>query len=466
MAYSDNTYIETQDLNFEGVLNDIKKSRVALQPIYEAFTNAIEAIKIQTPNSKNFRGRIYIRIDAVETTTEATEFHSLSITDNGIGFNDKEFKRFNTFKDFTKGFKNLGSGRIQYAHYFDNTVVKSVFKENDKFFERVFVVSKTKNFLKRNAIVFHKSIKSSNAEETGTTIEFNTLLENSPIYHALNNETLKASLLERYLHYFCYNRETLPEILIEFFVQSKKEGTSKIEQGDIPTHDKVEVVDLAYTQLSPDAKTIIKTDKTENFKVTAFKADKSILKDNTLHLVSKGEIVEESPVKLENLRENESIKGQKFLFLVSSNYIDDRDTNLRGQLLIPTRDSLAKGTNIFSPQEISIEDIQEGVNTVIDQMYPEIEQAKISRAKELEKLKEMFLLDDQTAEDINISINDSESKILEKFYEADAKKEAHIDANIKQSIDKLNELDTTAEDYVDKLEDEIKKLVKVIPEQN
>ncbi|MDG2432138.1 type I restriction endonuclease, partial [Flavobacterium sp.] len=82
------------------------------------------------------------------------------------------------------------------------------------------------------------------------------------------------------------------------------------------------------------------------------------------------------------------------------------------------------------------------------------------------KLKEMFLLDEETAKGINISINDSESKILEKFYEAEAKKTAHVDASIKASIDKLDELDTKSENYPELLKQEVEKLVKVIPLQN
>jgi len=54
-----------------------------------------------------------------------------------------------------KGFKNLGSRRIQYVHYFDNTTVKSIFEKNGKYFEREFVVSKKESFLKENAIVKH-----------------------------------------------------------------------------------------------------------------------------------------------------------------------------------------------------------------------------------------------------------------------------------------------------------------------
>lgn len=71
----------------------------------------------------------------------------------------------------------------------------------------------------------------------------------------------------------------------------------------------------------------------------------------------------------------------------------------------------------------------------------------------------MFLLDEETAKNIKISINDTESKILEKFYEAHAKKTANIDASIKASIDKLDNLDTRSENYNELLKQEVHKLV-------
>ena len=108
MAYSDNQFIKAQDLSFVGVLLDIKKSKTALQPIFECFTNALEAIKIkQKGNTDIYKGEILIKINAAETTEQNTEFDNLNITDNGIGFNDEEFKRFNTFKLTNKGFKKL-----------------------------------------------------------------------------------------------------------------------------------------------------------------------------------------------------------------------------------------------------------------------------------------------------------------------------------------------------------------------
>lgn len=467
MNYPDNTHITTQDLLFKGILHDIKKSKVSLQPIFEAFTNAIEAIKIKSQQDSNYKGRIEIKINAIETTIQDSyEFSSLSIQDNGVGFNELEFKRFNTFKDFTKGFKNLGSGRIQYAHYFDKTIVKSIFKEDGKQYEREFTISKNDAYLNENAIVYHKYCKETTQTNTGTLISFITLLENSNIYHNLNALTLKSELLERYIHYFCHNRTSLPEIKILFFVHAVLKDEQTISDSDIPNIEKTDKLKIHYSKIPASGKGIDKSDKEEEFIIDAFKINSSLLKENNLKLVSKGEIVEDSGVTLQSLANNDTVKGHKYLFLVSGDYIDARDTNLRGVLNIPTRDSFTKNLSVFTNEEVLLDDIQEEVNNKINSMYPEIEEVKKKHDEQLERLKEMFNLDDQTTRDIDISINDSESKILEKFYEAEAKRTATIDASIKASIDKLDLLDTRSDNYNEELVKEVEKLVKTIPLQN
>ena len=47
MLYTENQIITARDLSFVGILHDVKKSKTALQPIFECFTNALEAIKIK-----------------------------------------------------------------------------------------------------------------------------------------------------------------------------------------------------------------------------------------------------------------------------------------------------------------------------------------------------------------------------------------------------------------------------------
>jgi hypothetical protein len=52
-----------KDLSFTGILHDVRKSGTSLSPIFEAFTNALEAIKIKLNIDKNFKkGEITLQI--------------------------------------------------------------------------------------------------------------------------------------------------------------------------------------------------------------------------------------------------------------------------------------------------------------------------------------------------------------------------------------------------------------------
>ena len=457
--------IIANDLSFSEVLHDIKKSGTTLSPIYEAFTNALEAVKIkQTIQGNAFKGKIIISIYTDELTDKTTEFNSIEIIDNGIGFDETEFTRFNRFKDNSKGYKNLGSGRIQFLHFFEKTIFKSVFKNDNIFFEREFVLSKSKPFISQNAIVKIRYCKPTEQTETYTNVSFTNLLEPSGIYNSLTDQVLKEELLRRYLHYFCFNAETIPEIIIKLYVVGNLESTATISKLDIPKADKKETIKIPYSYSEINVNNPSKQlDKKEAFQITTFKIAKSLLDSNDIKLISKGEVVEETKINLTGISKSDNIGGNKYLVLVSGDYIDKKDTNIRGDLDIPSR-NYSRQLNAFNGEVIFLEDIENEVNNELKSLYPEIVEIVQKHEEDLSKLKEMFLIGDE--EDVEISFNDDNKKILEKFYEAQAKKEARVDATIKQSIDKLESLDTTSPNYGEELEKEIKKIVNILPEQN
>lgn len=464
--YEEDKFITAESLYWPEILRkDVTKSRTALQPIYEAFTNSIEAIRDRKIIEPNIKGKIIIKVYSTESTEEGKYiFSHLSITDNGIGFNNEQLERFNKFRDIRKNYKNLGSGRIQYVHYFDKVFINSIFKENDELYQREFIVSKNQIFLDHNAIVKHKYCKSLPEGEIGTTVRFNRLIEESLAYNELTAITLKRKLQERYLQYFCNNRSNLPNIQIEHFLHKARIEKTTISIKDIPEIDEQKSIKIHYKKFTGNG--FKEIERNEEFLIDAFKIDKGLLSENKLNFVSKGEVVEESHIELESLAANDYIKGGRFLFLVSSKFIDERDTPLRGVLKIMSRENYSKDVFSGNNEEIFLEDIQKEVNTTINSMYPEFEIKKKKHFEEFEELKEMFLLDEATAQDIHISINDSERDILKKYYEAEAKKTANIDAEIKESIDSLKNLDTTSSNYNDDLEERVQNLVTQIPLQN
>ena len=119
MFDDNNKYFKYQDLRWSGILKSIAKSPDILQPLFEGFTNSIESIRLRSARGDSFEP--YIRINLSYNATLSGEMDvlsSISIIDNGVGFDSENFKRLTIFKDDTKGFNNRGSGRIQLIHAF------------------------------------------------------------------------------------------------------------------------------------------------------------------------------------------------------------------------------------------------------------------------------------------------------------------------------------------------------------
>lgn len=55
MLQEEPKFIIAKDLSFRGILHDVKKSSTSLSPIFKAFTNALEAIKIKKYVDKDYR---------------------------------------------------------------------------------------------------------------------------------------------------------------------------------------------------------------------------------------------------------------------------------------------------------------------------------------------------------------------------------------------------------------------------
>ena len=93
-------FISAQDLNWRGVLKGVSKAADPLQPLYEAFTNSLEAIELRKRKEDHFTPRILVDF-YYDTDTDGnnSDLSKMVISDNGIGFDDENFKRLLVFKD-------------------------------------------------------------------------------------------------------------------------------------------------------------------------------------------------------------------------------------------------------------------------------------------------------------------------------------------------------------------------------
>lgn len=465
-------YIKAFGISYAGTLPKIRKSDNPLQPVFEAITNALEAIQM-SPNKG--KGEILVKINLIKSAFSSEEkyfdFDSIQVEDNGIGFNEQEFDRLENLNDTRKGFLNKGSGRVQYLHAFDKTEIVSTFQDSSSttgYKERVFTLSKGDAFLKQNAIIYYHSLKEISVSESKTVVTFKTplLKKDLDYYKDLHVQELKSSIIDRYLAIFCENRDHLPQIKLQRNVNQQTVEEEKIESNDIPLIDQAKDITVHYSKVSADGRTIERTDKSETLNLKAFKIAKEKLPRNGLNLISKGEVA--APIKLEGLLPDDHIDGIRYLFLLSGKYIDERDGDTRGKLNIPSQEDFKKtfGDTLFPQEEILLDDIQESANNTIIGLYEEIKKKGKEKELEIEKLKAMFLLNPESIRDAKIKLSDTEERILEKVYQADAKLIAKKDAEIKKRIDALNDLNPNSKEFRETLDREIEELAKALPTQN
>jgi len=472
-------YFKATGIDYKGQLQKISKSSTRLQPIYEALTNAIEAIKLSGSIEKK-RININLFFDS-GLFSDATQEHFISkiaVEDFGIGFNDKEFNRLTKLHDNSKGFNNQGSGRIQYMHFFNVTKFESIYRDINSstgFYKREFWLSKSDDFLGNDAIICYKEPVETHSTESKTIVEFTNCLENEDekYFSSLTPESLKETFIEHYLYYFCENRNNLPDIHVQSFVKNQQNTSVLITPKDIPQEHKHEEIKIKYKMLDEN-NSLRQIEEEETFHIKAFKLDEDVLDSNDLKLTSKHEIVRgkfEKKFELNILKSDDVIDNHRFLFLVSSDYIDNRDTDERGDLNLYSNEEFKNDNSLFRENKIiALDDIQSEVNSHILTMYSEIMEYKQQHALDVEALQQMFLLDKDTLKKIHINVQDTDEEILKKVYRADAKRVAEKDAKLKEEIERVNqeldELNPTSQEYREQLNNQVTSLVKKIPLQN
>jgi hypothetical protein len=470
----DNTYVKALGIHYEGVLkSEIKKSNDYLRPIIEAFVNSYESL----PNPVH-ENQIIIRLYKRTNPTDPDDsiFNKIEISDSGVGFNEENWERFLNYKDDRKGKLNKGSGRLQYVKFFRWANFESCYEENGKLIRRTFKMSKEGDFKKKNALVYH--IKTEAIEEgigKGSKVEFTQLLDQKDEYeyHKLNIAFIKNKLINHFLLTFCLNRDSLPMLKLEEYLDETLIDSDLISDTDIPEEKLKTDIDVSYSKFSAENQDVLYTDESTKMSLTCFVIDEEILAQNELKLTCKGEIAE-NKIDLKILSETDTINDKRYLFLISGDYLDEHSDDTRGELEIYDKKqfiNLAQGQggqmSLFAYQEVVLlEDIQSQSCSIILEKFSELRDKVIERDQDLNALKDMFLLDGESIAEADISPKDNDREILKKVYRVNAVKAARQDASIKKQLDYIKNLSPKSEDYLRLLKKASKNISKHIPAVN
>lgn len=464
LDFKENEYIiNTGFISYEGLLLGSKMSTNNLTPIFEAFTNSWEAF---TEDQKNRE----IHIDIYKKKSDmfdALEFEKLMIKDNGEGFNNTNFSRVISYKDMSKGKHNKGSGKIQYLLFFDLTEFNSVYAESNKKYCRKFNLSGNREFLKQNAIIQHKETNETENEKY-TSITFNNPISKKILnfYSKLDANKIKEELKKRYLPLFCLQRNNLPNISIREFHNGEEIINIQIASSDIHEFDKQTTITLKYQEVNENGN-ISQLDETEDFYIYTFKLPVSACDGNAIKLTVKDEIIDKKHLDFRFLLEKEKIEDNRYLVLVSSEYLNNLDQDSRGEFNLPKKSDIQLSNQLIHEKNIFFDELQEKINTQIENWYPEILNYRQEKQKNIEKLKDLFLLDSTLINKAMSIPNPTDQNILELVYKHDAKLEAEGDAEIKKHIEEIESLNPAERDsYTKKLKKLTNKVVSKIPLQN
>lgn len=471
-------YIKGLGIWYKSELNTIgKKNEIQLQPIFEAFTNSLEAIRIykkrhNITDNGEIEIKFYRKSNVLSKDNNAFDYDKIEITDTGIGFEDSEFERFINLRDDRKNFSNKGTGRVQFLHFFEKTLFSSVYLDDNSptgYKQRKITLSKNDAFLNQNSIIRYDYIGDVASVKNTTTVTFNKALIKSDetFFKTISAKEIKRDLVRHYLAGFCENRNNLPKITLSILVDNEVVETENIETTDIPEPQKEDIIDVYYNKLTSGK--IVKSSRKESFDLKAFVLPENELEKNSIKLVSKGEIATE--IRLDNILSTEKINKKRYLFLLSGEYIDKRDSDVRGNINIPKSKDFKKneGNNeFFEKEEILIEDIENTTNRAIEKLFDEITEKKKEKDLKIDELQNMFLLKPETLELLKnkIHIGDNDDTILRKVYEAEAKTIAEKDAEIKHLKELIKKLNPKDKDYKIKLDKQTNEFVKTISLQN
>lgn len=443
----------------------IKKHSSFLQPMFEAISNSLEV-------TNGAEDCITIRLYFAKTLkSDKLDFLSLEISDTGKGFTEDNLSRLKCLFDESKGQNNLGTGRIQYLHFFYNTDIYSIFEEGGKKYKRRIVLSQKFYLPNRHSVIWiGDKLEIEEDTPTGTSVSFYYPIdEDDKIkYNELSPQVIKESIFIHYLSRFCLKKGNFQEFKFEQYINNVHDKSKDcfIKDSDIPKPDYEDSIKVNYSKMSAD-NDLVKLSKTENFEIKSFNLPVGIQKKNEVKLTSKNETVDVQGFDFSFMSEAPKIGNNYYLFLISSSYLTDKDTDVRGQLLLSSRKDFLKNRNLFTNQEeILVDDIQEQATTSIINHYEHFRKAKNNQDNKIDELAEMFSLDRNVLNKVGYRAGDSDQVILKRVYEYNADIEAKQDAGVKSIIDSLGELVPGSKDFSRKLNEKVKRVTELVPQIN
>ena len=338
---SEDTTLLSMNTSLPGrVRNTRLPQKQFLMPLFEAVVNSIHAI--EDSGQSNSESAISVFIDRVPQQdlgdgipSGITDVIGLRIEDNGIGFDNDNFKSFRTLDTEHKVKRGgRGIGRLLWIKCFEKVSVDSVFEEGKKKMQRTF------SFDAQSGIYDHKKLALPEDITPRTVIKIERMKEPYRRNWRKKTETILDQMLEHFLWYYLRKRGC-PKIVVHDSGSEHCLGErySKGVQNSI-THDSLSI-------------------KGQEFSVIHVRLRHGIGSNHFIALCANGRLVENSPTKGKIPGLFERIKDSKGPFIhgsyVTSAFLDNR--------VQPDREGfdILEDYGLFHDTEISRVELMSGV---------------------------------------------------------------------------------------------------------
>ena len=459
-------------VDLKGAMGLLKKSKNLLAPLFEAITNSFEAISEKTfSESEPARITANFYFTVTGLFNEVKNFSSVEVIDNGIGFNDTSFLRYKTLLDKSKGYKNRGSGRMQFLHRFGKVEISSIFQKGQEYYQRNF-------YSDENTLASDdNSTAAEEQSETGSKIalkNFKGAIDKESL-DDITIENIQSAIKNKFLLKLYLDKEKPIQIEINFFKNKTLEKSVTVKADDIPAPTNGGELDVDYYKIENDdifnEIDWIATGKKEKLYWVHWKLPEQDLSENGIFLCSKNVAIQ--PIPFLKIKKHDSIQGFRHLTAVYGDYLD-RAENVNDavdKFTIPLKKEVEKeaAENLFfdkDAEHIFIDDIEEQVKKVLPDIYTEVKELKEKQDHRVEFFAEMHGIPKEIAEAAKIKITDSDEEIVEKLYKKQAEEVSKTNFKIQKLYESLIDLSPNDTKYQDDLEKKGAELLELIPLQN
>ena len=466
--FSNGDFIK-QTVSYESLMKRrVKKHASFFQPIFEAVSNALEA----TNGSED---RVVIRLKVSKSLLENTFcFNSIEVEDTGCGFTNENLSRFFDLYDESKGYNNFGTGRIQFLHFFQQTEFYSVYfdkKEEKK--KRIIICLSTKFIKKKNTPIWVSFPE--DAEEdtpTGTTVCFYLPCDDKDksCYEELSTDEIIDRVFTHYLGRLCLSKGNMQTVVAEYFINGVHDKTKdrQITGQNLPDVDYQDEVKVHYKKMDGSGNGFVTQSESETFEIKSFMLPSSIQKKNEIKLTSKNETVDAANVDFSFVSRAHFEEGKNMLCLIASGFLTRQDTDLRGKLIIYTKDEFLKDRNLFDSEKmhIFIDDVQEEITKKITSHYPAINKVKEESEDDINQVMEDFSLDDRIIRSIGRKTGEKASDFLSRYYDAEAEVEKDNSKKMKEIFSSFRQLDPSSKGFRKSFKAKVGAVNSLIPVKN